>query len=106
MKEVLHDCFGRSGDHDRRCYYEKIHEKQFYIFMFFTIASRIFEFFRAITKPPEVRFDFVVLYIISTIAFIILTIALWKNTKKDDGSAENSINNEDQNIASDEKKKE
>ena len=78
----------------------KFTKKQFYIFMFFAIASRIFEFFRAITKPPEVRFDFVVLYIISTIAFIILTIALWKNTKKDDG------NNEDQNIASDEKKKE
>ena len=66
----------------------KFTKKQFYIFMFFAIASRIFEFFRAITKPPEVRFDFVVLYIISTIAFIILTIALWKNTKKDDGSAE------------------
>jgi hypothetical protein len=83
----------------------KFTKKQFYIFMFFAIASRIFEFFRAITKPPEVRFDFVILYIISTIAFIILTIALWKNTKKDDGSAENSMNNEDQNIASDEKRR-
>ena len=80
-------------------------KKQFFFILVFVVVTRIIDFFQAMTLPPEARFVSVIRSVVITISIAYATIALWKNTKRDDGDAEGGISNEDRDNVCDKTKK-